>query len=362
MKDDKKNGSATGGDNAVRFSPDRITSITVELAEKMKRTIDAIEKINTQSKILAVNAKVESARAGKAGNAFSVVANEMSALSNEISGLVKKLEKETQVEFQEIARLNEYFATNFRGTRLSDIALTNIDLVDRNLYERSCDVRWWATDQSIVDALEQQTPQACQYASMRLGVILNSYTVYFDLVLSDCAGNIIANGRKDKYPIAGKNVSDARWFKAAMSCQTGDDYQWESVHYSDLVDNEPVLIFTTAVREKGKPNGAIIGALGIVFRYESLTQPLVNNIQLSDEEKNNSRICIVDDTGLILADSDEKMLQESIDFKHRDQLFSKQKGFVMDEFDNAQCCIAHARAPGFETFTTGWHSLIIQKV
>ena len=51
---------------------------------------------------------------------------------------------------------------------------------------------------------------------------------------------------KDKYPIAGKNVSDARWFKAAMSCQTGDDYQWESVHYSDLVNNEPVLIFTTA--------------------------------------------------------------------------------------------------------------------
>ena len=196
MRGDKKNESATGGDDAVRFSPDRITSITVELAEKMKRTIDAIEKINTQSKILTVNAKVESARAGRAGDAFSVVANEMSTLSNEISELVKKLEKETQVEFQEIARLNEYFATNFRGTRLSDIALTNIDLVDRNLYERSCDVRWWATDQSIVDALENQTQQACQYASMRLGVILNSYTVYFDLVLCDCAGNVIANGRK----------------------------------------------------------------------------------------------------------------------------------------------------------------------
>ena len=30
--------------------------------------------------------------------------------------------------------------------------LTNIDLIDRNLYERSCDVRWWATDSSVVDA------------------------------------------------------------------------------------------------------------------------------------------------------------------------------------------------------------------
>ena len=24
-----------------------------------------------------------------------------------------------------------------------------------------------------------------------------------------------------------------------------------------------------------------------------------------------------------------------------------------------QCCIAHARAPGFETYTTGWHSFLI---
>ncbi len=30
------------------------------------------------------------------------------------------------------------------GERLVDLALNAIEIIDRNLYERSCDVRWWA--------------------------------------------------------------------------------------------------------------------------------------------------------------------------------------------------------------------------
>ena len=39
------------------------------------------------------------------------------------------------------------------------------DLIDRNLYERTCDVRWWATDDSLVQALTKHTQAAYQYAS-----------------------------------------------------------------------------------------------------------------------------------------------------------------------------------------------------
>ena len=31
-----------------------------------------------------------------------------------------------------------------------DLAVSDMD---RNLYERSCDVRWWATDAAVVDAI-----------------------------------------------------------------------------------------------------------------------------------------------------------------------------------------------------------------
>lgn len=38
-----------------------------------------------------------------------------------------------------------------RGERMVDLALDAVELIDRNLYERTCDVRWWATDSAVVD-------------------------------------------------------------------------------------------------------------------------------------------------------------------------------------------------------------------
>ena len=344
------------------ISPERITTLTVQLSANLDKVIRDIEKINLQSNILSLNAKIESARAGKSGAAFSVVASEMGLLSHAITVLVESLEKESSKDFKEIARINEHIATSFRGTRLSDLALTNIDLVDRNLYERSCDVRWWATDNSMVDALTQKTPQTISSACERMGVILDSYTVYFDLVLCDCEGEVIATGRNNEYQSIGKNVSDSKWFNDAMACASGQAYAWETVHHSPLVNNELALVYTTAVREQGSENGQIIGALGIIFRYEDLAQTILDNVPLSADEKKRSRLCFVDDSGLILADTDHKILEGRIDFKDKEHLFAEKKGFIIEEYNGSKCCIAHASAPGYETYTTGWHSLIIQEM
>ncbi|MCP4931848.1 MAG: chemotaxis protein, partial [Candidatus Marinimicrobia bacterium] len=233
---------------------------------------------------------------------------------------------------------------------------------DRNLYERSCDVRWWATDSSIVDALTEKTPEACDFASQRMGIILDSYTVYFDLVVSDSEGVIIANGRNDLYKSVGESVSDSKWFCESMECATGESYVWETVHRSPLVNDELALVYATAVRKDGETHGKAIGALGIIFRFEALAQSIVENVPLSKDEKERSRICIVNDKGLVLADSDHRNLENTIEFKMKAELFKKKKGFVIDQYDGAKCCIGHATAPGYETYTTGWHSLIIQKL
>ena len=91
----------------------------------------------------------------------------------------------------------------------------NIDLIDRCLYERTCDVRWWATDSSVVDALTQNTQEAYEHASRRMGVILGAYTVYFDLVLCDLNGRTVANGRPDLYKSVGSDQSQEKWFRDA---------------------------------------------------------------------------------------------------------------------------------------------------
>ncbi|MCI0561815.1 MAG: chemotaxis protein, partial [Nitrososphaera sp.] len=102
--------------------------------------------------------------------------------------------------------------------------------------------------------------------------------------------------------------------------------------------------------------------LGVIFNWAALAQRIIENTPLSEEEKANSRICIVDHEGLILADSRKKVLESHIQFSGMESLLSEKKGFVLSEYENEESCIGHAFSPGYETYSSGWHSVIIQKI
>ena len=71
------------------------------------------------------------------------------------------------------------------------------------------------------------------------------------------------------------------------------------------------------------------------------------------------RIC--DDYGNILVDTNEKL--EIINFKGRDTLFEREKGFLVAENNGHAQLISHALSPGFEGYKSPqWHSLIIQEL
>ncbi len=83
-------------------------------------------------------------------------------------------------------------------------------------------MRWWATDAALVDCATNPNQSTCSYASKRLRVILSSYTVYLDLWALDTRGNVLANGRPDRYRVAGRvNVGKEKWFQQAMATTDG---------------------------------------------------------------------------------------------------------------------------------------------
>ncbi len=84
-----------------------------------------------------------------------------------------------------------------------------IDVIDRNLYERSCDVRWWATDSAVVECLAGDGASSARHAGERLSVILDSYTVYRDIWIVDDRGFVVTNGRPASYSVRGQNVAAA---------------------------------------------------------------------------------------------------------------------------------------------------------
>lgn len=347
----------------LNVTPERISELSGNISLKIKRSLKNIEEINLQVRVLSINAKIEASKAGERGASFGVVASAMGELSSKTAHVAAELASEVGEDINELTLISKQLTSDVRGSRMTDLALNNIDLIDRNLYERSCDVRWWATDQSLVNACENPEDfNGCRFAGQRMGVILNAYTVYFDLALCDTHGKVIANGRSEQFHSVGMDVSSSDWFVSAMGTRSGDEFGFQTVHESPLVNKNRILAYSCAVRTGGDANGEVIGVLGIFFNWDALAQTIVHNTPISAAEKNNTRVCITDGKGFVLADTENKLLSDRIIFDNRDEMFRQKKGFLIASTGREKSLIAHALSPGFETYATGWHSLIIQKL
>lgn len=338
-------------------STDSISYYIGNLSDTLTEAIEQINDVNSNTHLLALNARIEAARAGQSGAAFSVVAQEMQTLSGKTADIANSMANQTKSSIDDLL---EVIGSRVRGGRLADMALTNVDLIDRNLYERTCDVRWWATDSSLVDALTSGTDEAFEYASHRLGVILSAYTVYHDLVLCDLDGRIVANGKPAEFQSRGRSVESAQWFLEAKQTRSGDEYGFETAHRSNLVNGHSVLAYSCGVRKDGHADGQLLGVLGILFNWEEFAQAIMQQTPLSDAERTRTRCCICDDQGLILADSAGHQLDEHLELPNRDTVFAEAKNYVLGSYDGKPACVAHAQAPGFETYSTGWHSLVVE--
>ncbi len=345
----------------LTVKPERINELAQRIELQVNSSVKQIDDINLETKLLSINARAEAARAGEAGRAFGVVASSIVELSESTSGIAKSLIDDVQPVTKELLEISKKLSTDVRGQRLTDLAMNNIELIDRNLYERTCDVRWWATDSSMVDACEDKQDRAkIDFVSKRMGIILNAYTVYFDLVLCDTEGRVLANGRPNLFASSGSNVSGKTWFEQAMKSANGDQYGMQSVHKCELTDNKRVLAYSCSVRSGGQVNGSIIGVLGILFDWDSLAQTIVKRTAIDSDEWDRTRVMILDENGQILADTQDRIL-DYFDFEGRDQLFGDKRGFIQTDVRGKKALVAHSYSPGYETYKSGWHSIIIQK-
>ncbi|HEX2861641.1 MAG TPA: methyl-accepting chemotaxis protein [Lacunisphaera sp.] len=345
---------------AGQSTPERISQLSTDLARCIAASGTEIEQINLQTRLLSFNAQIEAARAGTAGVAFAVVGQEMVSLSHRTAEAADRLRTDSQGLVGELTAISRSLSSDVRGTRLADLALVNIDLIDRNLYERSCDCRWWATDDAMVNALAAPSPAAAQHASARMAVILKAYTVYFDIVLADREGRIIANGRPDRYRSVGTNHATAPWFRSALECATGDEFGFQSAHRSPLAGNERVLVYSCKVCRGGQAAAEAVGVLGVVFRWDALADTIVRQTPVDESDRSRTRACIVAPDGTLLADSAGRALEQKLDLPDRAGLFALKKGHREIQLGGHRTVIGIARSPGFETYATGWHSVVLQ--
>jgi hypothetical protein len=335
--------------------PERILELSKRLSDVAGLRIGEIAAVNRMAKMLSVNAMIVAARAGEAGRGFAVVAQEFKKISDDIDAVAASMESEVATDLAELTSVGGGILEHLRGQRLTDLALNAIEIVDRNLYERTCDVRWWATDPAVVECLADPSPERARYATRRLGVILDAYTVYLDLWICDAEGQVVATGRPERYPGAARaSAASSPWFKQAMRTATGMDFAACDVVAEPALNGAPVATYATAIRARGEAKGKILGVLGIHFDWRPQAQAVVDGVRLTEGERARSRVLILDASHRVLAASDGKgVLTEKI---------------ALDVSAGPMGCytadgrtVGYALTPGYETYKgLGWYGCVQQ--
>ncbi len=335
-----------------------VKSIIDTIKQEFETFAHVNEDIASRTNLLALNATIEAARAGDAGKSFAVVATEVKSLAGQAQRNTKELRTtvydKIRVQTEEIAK---QFESRDCG-RFTEMAQTLVQLIVRNLFERTADVRWWATDDAFYKALELSTPETTQHATKRLGVINRFYTVYKNLVLTDTKGNIIASANPEFSRIQGSNVSERKWYQEAMNTFNGDQYVVDDVYNCHLHHDRSVLVYATAVRRGGQLNGRTVGVLGVYFDWQKEAKNIVCDepILLPSEWK-HMRVLLVDNNHSIIASSDGNGMYQKFPLILPDK--SKTKGHY---FQADGTLVAYAKTIGYQDYDgLGWYCVITRK-
>ena len=205
-----------------------VVNQTNAIGNEINKALKAIKETNRRTHMLSTTAKIEANRTGDAGRSFLVVSNSIDELSTQTDEAIDKMKNETIRGIDNLALAIESKSVSIKGNRMANLALTNIRLVDRSLFERAADIRWWATDEILVKSLSDDTDEGYAKAENRLAEILKSYSVYYDLILCDVSGHCKATG-ESRFGLGGRYFEDKTWFKNAMNSEDGTKYGFQTV-------------------------------------------------------------------------------------------------------------------------------------
>lgn len=213
------------------------------------------------------------------------------------------------------ARSNELFSQSIRdlyetvlATSLRNAEFVShllVDLLDRNLYERSDDCRWWALTPELRTALA--APAMDDAARRRLSDILRCihrlYTVYTRLFVYDAQGRIVAStGPEDPDRAALDMPLDADTLAQVRALRSEQDYHVTPFEPSPLYDGRPTYIYHAAIRH---PDDAarVVGGIGIVFDAGPEFAAMLRG---GLGERPRMQALFVDRQGRIIASSDSR--------------------------------------------------------
>lgn len=191
-------------------------------------------------------------------------------------------EKTKEIFESSIGNLHETVVSSI----LSDVefqASLAIDIMDRNLYERANDCRWWALTSVFKEILSSKEPTADDYEkiSQILDYINSLYTVYTSLFVFDKNCKIVAVSKgADRYLI-GKTLSD-EYVKQTLGVKDSQKYLVSPFVKSHIYADQETYIYTASILATSATES--VGGIGIVFDSKPQFEAMLTDALPLDEK------------------------------------------------------------------------------
>ena len=136
-----------------------------------------------------------------------------------------------------------------------------MDIMDRNLYERANDCRWWALTGAFQQALTGGGERQRETLTAVLRTINGLYTVYSNLLVFDTAGRVVAVANPAYNDIIGQPLA-AEWTRQTLGLRDSQSYCVSPFATTQLYANLPTYVYSAAIRGAGDDP---LGGIAIVF-------------------------------------------------------------------------------------------------
>lgn len=284
--------------------------------ERLRDIPNQAEQIQRELNRSVWNGNVRHSVAGKSANpAFSKV------LLWEISNTGMKTR---DVFERSIGNLHETVVTAIlQNSRF--LASLAMDIMDRNLYERANDCRWWALTSAFRERLSKRLDDVDIRAIGDILTYINGlYTVYENLLVFDRQGRVVAVSNPEYGSLRGSLLMDD-WVKQTLTLRDSQSYTVSSFSPTPLYREQPTYIYAAAIHAPGR-EGHVVGGIGIVFDAAPQFEAMLRDSLPGDENS-----AAISGSFGVIAQRDRRVVASTLAGLHAGETLDLPAGYFSSE-------------------------------
>ena len=239
-------------------------------------------------------------------------------------------------------------------------AFSMVSIMDRNLYERANDVRWWALDERIRSQLlaaSKGDEQARKELSAVIHAINTLYTVYTNILLFDRQGMIVAVSNNNAASLIGTQVPKSLPLAACLMTDSDQDYVVSAFIESELYVNGGTYLYCAPVVDFN--SNTIVGGIATVFdATPEFRQILADNLPTGDAQLPLPFALFVDAEGQLISSTLPDISLPLLLDKSYEEVLSLRSGercFKQLEYEGNRYLTAMVASTGYREYKRNDH-------